>query len=60
MKEKRTFKGGLTRNDLHDTICICISLFKYEEIELILSFKNRIIQILKQKIVTVPQFTRLD
>ena len=58
MKEKRTFKGGLSWNDLRDTICICISSFKYEAIELILSFKNRIKQILKQKVVTIPQLLR--
>ena len=34
------------------------SSYKSEEVELILSFKNRIIQILMQKVVTVLQFTR--
>ena len=58
VKEKRTFKGSLSWNDLRDAICFCISSFKYEEIELILSFKNRIIQILKQKVVTIPQLLR--
>ena len=40
---------------------IAIKLEKRGKIhKLILSFKNRIIQILKQKVITVPQFTRLD
>ena len=55
---------------LHGTICMIrfvrllfgfrISSYKSEEIELILSFKNRIIQILMQKVVTIFQFTRSD
>ena len=35
-----------------------ISSYKPEEVELILSFKNRIIQVLMQKVVTVLQVTR--
>ena len=37
-----------------------ISSYKYEEIELILSFKNCIIQISIQKVVTTFQFTHSD
>ena len=58
-------KGGLTQNDLYGTICMTLSGFKIssyksEEMELILSFKNRIIQILMQKVVMISQFTRSD
>ena len=58
-------KGGLTRNDLYGAICMTLSGFKIssyksEEMELILSFKNRIIQILMQKVVMISQFTRSD
>ena len=55
---------------LHGTICMIrfglllfgfkIFSYKSEEIELILSFKNRIIQILMQKVVTIFQFTCSD
>ena len=34
--------------------------YKFEEVELILSFKNCIIQILMQEVVTILQFTRSD
>ena len=37
-----------------------ISSYKSEEIELILSFKTRIMQILMLKVVTILQFTRPD
>ena len=58
-------KGGLTRSDLYDTICMTLFGFKLsshksEEIELILSFKNRIIQISMPKVVKISQFTRSD
>ena len=36
------------------------SSYKSEEMELILSFKNRIIQILMPKVITISQFTRSD
>ena len=49
-------KGGLTRNDLYDFY----SSYKSEETELILSFKNPIMQILMYKVVTILQFTCLD
>ena len=59
-------RSSFTERD-YDTICMTdkfysfkISSYKSEEIELILSFKNRIIQILMQKVVTTSQFTRLD
>ena len=55
---------------LHRTICMIrfvwllfgfkISSYKSEEIELILSFKNHIIQILTKKAVMILQFTRSD
>ena len=55
---------------LHGTMCMirfaCLlfgfkmSSYKSEEIELILCFKNRIIQIVMQKVVTIFQFTRSD
>ena len=56
-------KGGLTRNDLYGAICMTLSGFKIssyksEEMELILSFKNRIIQILMQKVGMILQFTQ--
>ena len=56
-------KGGLTRNDLYGAICMTLSGFKIssyksEEMELILTFKNRIIQILMQKVGMILQFTR--
>ena len=37
-----------------------ISSYKFEETELILFFKNHIMQILIKKVVTVSQFTRSD
>ena len=66
-------KGGLTQGDLYDTIDLYWFLFglwrllliylfilhtSSEETELILSFKNRIMQTLMQKIVTTLQFPR--
>ena len=55
---------------LHKTICIIqfdwllfdfeISSYKSEVIELILSLKNRITQILMQEVATILQFTRSD
>ena len=58
-------KGGFTQKDLHDTICMTlfsfkISSYKSEEVDLILSFKNHIMQILMQKVVTIFQFTCSD
>ena len=61
----KTNKGGLSRNDSYDTICMTlfsfkISSYKSEEIELILSFKNLIIEILMPKVITILQSTRSD
>ena len=53
-------KTAFTRNNLHDSFGFKISSYKSEEVELILSFKNCIIQILMQKVVTISQFTRSD
>ena len=54
-------KGGLTRNDLYGAICMTLSGFKIssyksEEMELILSFKNRIIQILTPRKKVLPDY----
>ena len=49
--------GQLSRSytdDLYGRICMSLIRFK---IELTLSFKNRIIQILMQKFVSISQFT---
>ena len=54
----------LTRNDLYNAICMTliwlISSYKSEKIELIRSFKNRIIHISMQKVATISQFIRSD
>ena len=56
--------GGFTRKDLYKTICMAliwlISSYKSEKIELIQSFKNRIIHIPMQKVATILQFIRSD
>ena len=46
---------GVVKVVLHGTICN-----KSEEIELIPSFKNRMIQILMPEVITSLQFTRSD
>ena len=53
-------KTAFTGNNLYDSFGFKISSYKSEEVELILSFKNCIIQILMQKVVTISQFTRSD
>ena len=63
-KTNVNLKAVLQGKNLHDTFVwlfsFKISSYKSEEIELILSFKSLIIQILLQKVVTILQFTRLD
>ena len=41
-------------------ICLISSFHKSEKIELIQSFKNRIIHISMQKVATISRFTRSD
>ena len=60
----KLYSGGFTRNNLYNTICMIliwlISSYRSEKIELIRSFKNRIIHISMQKIATISQFIRSD
>ena len=63
--DHRSFKTAL-----HGTICMVhlydsysglkFSSYKSEEMELILLFKSRIIQILMQNVATILQFTHSD